>query len=197
VNPMALSPVEHLAGTDPAPALVATAEAPVIRAAAAGDAQAFEQLVHTHHRRVLNYLLHVVRHRQDAEDLAQQTFIKAHRQLHTFDCARPLINWLLTIARHNALNHFRSARRWESIPQEAASAAPSPAEFVEQQDQADSLWSRARRLLSRREFDVLWLRCAEEMSVEETARITGLTRIHVKVLVHRARRQLLQSISKP
>jgi len=197
VNPMALSPVEHLAGADPAPALVATAEASVIRAAAAGNARAFEQLVHTHHRRVLNYLLHLVRHRQDAEDLAQQTFIKAHRQLHTFDCARPLINWLLTIARHNALNHFRSARRWETIPPEAASTAPSPAEVVEQQDQADSLWSRARRLLSRREFDVLWLRCAEEMSVEETARITGLTRIHVKVLVYRARRQLLQSLSKP
>ncbi len=194
---MAQSPAEHFVGTDPTPALAVTAEAPVIRAAAAGDAQAFEQLVHTHHRRVLNYLLHRVRHRQDAEDLAQQTFIKAHRQLHTFDCARPLINWLLTIARHNALNHFRSARPWETIPQEAASSAPSPAEFVEQQDQADSLWSRARRLLSAREFDVLWLRCAEEMSVEETARITGLTRIHVKVLVYRARKQLLQSLPKP
>ncbi len=193
---MALSPGKPLAEAEPASDLVATAEAPAIRAAAAGDVRAFEQLVHTHHRRVLNYLLHLVRHRQDAEDLAQQTFIKAHRQLHTFDCARPLINWLLTIARNNALNHFRSARRWESIPQEAASAGPSPAEYVEQQDQADSLWSRARRLLSRREFDVLWLRCAEDLSVEETARITGLTRIHVKVLVYRARRQLLQSLSK-
>lgn len=197
MNRLTLSPVPHLADPASTPAAPPLAEAPVIRAAAAGDVRAFEQLVHTHHSRVLNYLLHLVRHRQDAEDLTQQTFIKAHRQLHTFDCARPLINWLLTIARHNALNHFRSARRWESIPEATTSGAPSPADCAEQKDQADRLWSRARRILSRREFDVLWLRCAEEMSVEETARITGLTRIHVKVLVYRARQQLLQAIAQP
>lgn len=196
MNPLTLSSAPRFA--DPsAPAMTSPAEVPVVRAAATGDLRAFEQLVHTHHQRVLNYLLHLVRHRQDAEDLTQQTFIKAHRQLHTFDCARPLINWLLTIARNNALNHFRSTRRWESIPEATTSATPSPAECAEQQDQANSLWSRARRILSRREFDVLWLRCAEDLSVEETARITGLTRIHVKVLVYRARQQLLQAMPQP
>jgi RNA polymerase sigma-70 factor (ECF subfamily) len=47
-------------------------------------------------------------------------------------------------------------------------------------------------VLSQREFEVLWLRFAEELSTEETARVAGLTKVHVKVIVFRARRQLLK-----
>jgi RNA polymerase sigma-70 factor (ECF subfamily) len=168
-------------------------EADTVRAAAAGDIRAFEHLVHTHSRRVYNFLAHLTRHTHDAEDLTQQTFIKAHRHLATFDCERPLINWLLTIARRTALNHFRDTKKWEpAIEEQIVSHEPSPARVLEQTERADDLWARARRILSEREFEVLWLRFAEDMSVEETARITGLTKIHVKVLVHRARQRLLK-----
>ena len=169
------------------------AEAEVVRAAASGDARAFDQLVETHHRRVLSYLCNMVRHRQDAEDLTQQTFLKAYRHLGTFDCARPLINWLLTIARRTALNHFRDHKKWEHMPADLESDVPSPARQVEHEDHAQSLWARARELLAPREFEVLWLRFSEEMSTKETARIMDLTQIHVKVLVHRARQQLLKA----
>lgn len=164
----------------------------MIRAAAAGDARAFEQLVHSHSRRVFGYLSKMTRHAHDAEDLTQQTFIKAYHHLGTFDCSRPLINWLLTIARRTALNHFRSARKWDFVPTEIASAEPSPVRQLENQERAENLWARARRVLGPREFEVLWLRFGEELSTAETARIVGLTQIHVKVLVHRARRQLLK-----
>lgn len=167
-------------------------EAKLVRAAAAGDARAFETLVHTHGRRVLNYLIHLTRHPHDAEDLTQQTFIKAHRHLGTFDCERPLINWLLTIARRLALNHFRDSKKWAPEEFEVASTEPSPARVLEHSEHAENLWARARRILTPREYEVLWLRAGEEMSVGETARITGLTRIHVKVLVHRARQRLLK-----
>lgn len=165
-------------------------ETAIVRAATTGDARAFEQLVHTHHRRILNYLHQMTRQREDAEDLTQQTFVKAFQHIDRFDCSRPVINWLLTIARHTALNHFRSARKWKFVPAELPSTEPSPARIVEQQDSAQSLWARARRVLSPREFEILWLRFAEDLSTAETARITGLTQIHVKVLVHRARQHL-------
>lgn len=173
------------------------AEVEVVRAAAAGNARAFDQLVQTHHRRVLYYLCNMVRHRQDAEDLTQQTFLKAYRHLDGFDCSRPLINWLLTIARRTALNHFRDHKKWEHMPTDVVSDAPSPARQLEHQDHAQSLWDRARRLLAPREFEVLWLRFSEEMSTKETARIMDLTQIHVKVLVHRARQQLLKGNLRP
>lgn len=186
---------------EPAPCPIASAataadascdEAATIRAAAGGDGRAFEQLVHAHSRRVLGYLTHLARNPHDAEDLTQQTFIKAYRNLDTFDCRRPLINWLLTIARHTAINHFRDTRKWEAAPDDLASSAPSPARMLEQSERADNLWARARRVLSEREFEVLWLRFGEERSTEETARIMGLGKIHVKVLVHRARHRLLK-----
>ena len=174
------------------PAAARSDEAQRVRAAVAGDARAFEQLVHEHHRRVFNFLCHMTRQRQDAEDLTQQTFIKAFNHLDSFDCARPLINWLLTIARRTALNHFRSAKKWEFMPADLPSSEPSPARQLEHQDQAETIWARARRVLSQREFEVLWLRFSEELSTEETARVVGLSQIHVKVIVHRARQQLLK-----
>ena len=196
MDAMTLSPEPRAdAPLESAPA-ARCADADIVRAAAGGDARAFEQLVHLYHRRVLNFLYQMTRQRQDAEDLTQQTFVKAFQHIHRVDCERPIVNWLFTIARRTALNHFRSARKWEFVPAEITSSEPSPARQLEQQDRAENLWARARRVLSQREFEVLWLRFAEELSTEETARIAGLTQIHVKVLVHRARQHLLKGENK-
>lgn len=177
----------------PAPAAAGFDEAGLVRATLNGEARAFDQLVRTHHGRVFNFLFQMTRQRQDAEDLTQQTFLKAFTHLARFDGSRPLINWLLTIARHNALNHFRAAKRWEEVPESVAAAGPSPARAAEDRDSHETLWARARAVLSRREFEVLWLRVAEDLSVKETAAVVGLTQIHVKVLMFRARRALVQS----
>jgi RNA polymerase sigma-70 factor, ECF subfamily len=176
----------------PGPSEVGAADAATVRAAIGGDARAFEELVHAYHRRVFNFLQQMTRQREDAEDLTQQTFVKAFQNIHRVDPVRPIIHWLLTIARNTALNHFRSAKKWEFAPAELASNEPSPARQVEAHDRVDNLWARARRVLSQREFEVLWLRFAEDLSTEETARVMGLTQIHVKVLVHRARQHLLK-----
>jgi RNA polymerase sigma-70 factor (ECF subfamily) len=168
-----------------------------IRATLAGDARAFDVIIRTHQRRVYNFLYQFTRQRQDAEDLTQQTFLKAFHHLDRFDPRRPLVNWLLTIARHNALNHFRSAKNWQEIPPDAAGPEPSPARSAERSDLATDLCQRARALLSPREFEILWLRFGEDLSTEETARIVGLTRTHVKVLLFRARRTLQKGALRP
>lgn len=191
---MALFSRASIGGDSPESAdLAADAEAELVRGTLTGDSRAFEKIVQRHTQRVFNFLYQMTRQRQDAEDLAQQTFIKAYHNLHRFDVSRPLINWLLTIARRSALNHFRSAKRWDEIPNDAASAEPSPDHSVEAQDATETLWAQARRLLSQREFEILWLRFAEELSTEDTARVAGLTQTHVKVIVFRARRQLLKA----
>ena len=167
-------------------------EAGLVRDSLGANPQAFAEIVRRHSRRIYNFLHQLTRHHQDAEDLTQQTFVKAYQNLHRFDTSRPLINWLFTIARRTALNHFRAARKWESVPEDAACAEPSPARRTETTDETDNLWAHARRILPAREFEILWLRFAEELSVEETARIAGLTQTHVKVLVYRARQHLIK-----
>jgi len=165
-------------------------EAGLVRDALRGEAEAFNQLIRLHHRRIFNFLHQMARQRQDAEDLTQQTFLKAYHHLARFDSRRPLINWLLTIARRTALNHFRSAGKWAEVPDDLASPGPSPAHAAEQRERMDNLWGRMRAVLSRRQFEILWLRFGEGLSTAETAQIVGLTQTHVKVLIFRARQAL-------
>ena len=158
-----------------------------------GGAGAFEEIVRAHSSRIFNFVFQMTRQRQDAEDLVQQTFIKAYHNLHRFDGSRPIINWLLTIARRSALNHFRSAKKWEQMPETIASNEASPATTAEQREKNENLWIDARRLLSQREFEIMWLRFGEDLSIEETARVAGLTQTHVKVIAFRARKRLMKS----
>lgn len=194
---MSLASAPRAAGPHAGPSDASCDEAALIREAAAGDARAFGELVRSHHRRVYNFLVQLTRRHHDAEDLAQQTFVKAFHHLARFDRSRPLINWLLTIARNTALNHFRDTKRWEEMPVEPAGHEPTPARHAEQKEQAENLWARARAVLAPREFEVLWLRFAEDMSTRETAQTVGLTETHVKVLVFRARQTLLKGVQAP
>lgn len=181
--------------SSPSDALVL--EADLVRQTVAGDRRAFDEIVRLHTRRLYNFLYHMTRHRQDAEDLVQLTFVKAYHNLHRFDLERPLANWLLTIARRTALNHFRSAKRWETLPETLRCSNVSPAHSAEESDATTTIWSDARRLLSQREFEVLWLRFGENLSTRETARVMGITQPHVKILVYRARNRLMKALKKP
>ncbi len=167
-------------------------EAQLIRDAVAGDSGEFDQLVHRHHRRVFTILWPMTRHRLDAQDISEHTFIKAYTRHARFAQARPTLNGQPSIARNAAINHFRDTKKWEEMPFETAGSEPTPAHSLERKEETANLWTRARELLSRREFEVLWLRFAEEMSTRDTARVVGLTETHVKVLIFRARRALMK-----
>jgi len=193
---MTLSPEPRESEPVAGPADAARDDAAAIRATLAGDRRAFDDIMNAYGRRVYQYLHQMTRQKQDAEDLAQQTFIKAYQHLDRFDLNRPLINWLLTIARRTALNYFRDTKKWEAMPADPASHDPSPAQQAEHRDRTDNLWDRARALLSARDFEILWLRFGEDLSIQETARVVGLTETHVKVLVFRARRTLLKGASR-
>ena len=180
VDPLAASPA------------ATSVESELVRATLDGSARAFEEIVQLHGRRIFNYLNQMTRQAQDAEDLVQQTFVKAYQNLHRFDTSRPLVNWLFTIARRTALNHFRAARRWEEMPEDTPCVLPTPAREAETNDQVENIWEQARRRLSEKEFNVMWLRFGENLSTAETARVAGLTQTHVKILVFRARKRLLE-----
>jgi len=176
----------------PAPSAELSDDARLIADCLDGRMHAFDEIVHRHSPRVFNYLLHMTRHRQDAEDVTQQTFIKAYTHLARFDRSRSFIAWLLTIARRTALNHFRAAKHFDSVAEETAAVEAPPDQSLEKRDQFDTLWQQARRILSQREFDILWLRYAEDMSLEDTARIAGLTQTHTKIIAYRARQRLIK-----
>lgn len=166
-------------------------EAELVRSAVAGDNAAARELVRQFHRPIYYYVARLVGQSQDAEDVTQETFVKAFRALHKVDTSRPLLNWLYTIARRTALNHLRSRKEWTELPPEPVSDGPGPRHDVEERESISQIWTRARRLLKEAEFEALWLRYGENLSVEETAQTTGRSSSSIKTLIHRARSRLI------
>jgi len=143
------------------------------------------------HRPIFRFVCRMTGQAQDAEDITQETFVKAFRSLDRVDTSRPLINWLFTIARRTALNHFRSKKEWVELPPEAASESPGPRQEVERREVVDGVWAKARRVLSAAEFQVLWLRFGENLSTAEAAKAAGRSTTSIKTLIYRARQRLL------
>lgn len=158
-----------------------------------GCRDSFELLVSRHERQIFNYLHQLTRNRHDAEDLVQETFIKAYRGIHRYDASFAFATWLFTIAKRTAYSHFRSAGRAVEHPSENQEDRTNPATALEEKDERDLLWSLARRL-KQNQYESLWLRYGEGFSVAEIARILNTNQIHVKVLLHRARATLAKAL---
>ncbi len=178
----------------PAPDSARGEECRLVRRAQRGDQQAFGQLVRLHSRRIFRFIFQYTRQVQDAEDLTQQTFVKAYRHLASFDPQRPLLNWLFTIARHATLNHLRNSNRWEELPESSTANDHSPSEASSANDDRDTLWEMARTVLSVRQYETLWLRFGEDLSTRETARVLGISRPLVKILIYRAKAKLRKTV---
>ena len=157
-----------------------------------GERPALNRLFSLYTPKLYSFIVRIVGDPSAAEDIVQETWMALYERRDGYQPTYKFSTWLFTIARRTALNHFRAAKKWEEVPDDTPSESPSPANQSETSDAAENLWAHARRILSQREFEVLWLRFAEELSIEETARIAGLTATHVKVLVYRARQQLMK-----
>jgi len=182
------------------PQVGAFEEAPVsaeqlARECQAGCREAYAALVERYQDRLFSFLLQLTGKHHDAEDLAQEAFLRAYQNIHRFNPNRSFTTWLFTIAKRAAASHLRSQRRSEDVAEQtdAVASGADPAETASQEDEAASVWALARRLKPKYS-QVLWLRYAEGFSVAETARIMGLTQLHVKVLLHRARSQLARRL---
>ena len=161
--------------------------------AQAGCSSAFDLLVRRHRDRILRHLSFRTAHEQDAEDLTQETFLKACRNLHRYDPRRSFAAWLFTIAARLAISHARRRPKadgpWHL---EVAPGGRDPQTIVAQQEAVGNVWSLAERELSGKQYRAIYLRCSREMAVKEIAKEMRITPIHVKVLLHRARKKLLK-----
>lgn len=155
----------------------------------AGDPEAFARLVVEHQDRLCNFLHRYTRNRQDAEDLAQDTFVKAYRNLHRYEHRTSFSAWLYTIARRTVYNHHRDTRRTEELDFDVACTEDTPAASAEQAEQTDTVWHYVRQLKSPYQ-EVVVLKYLEEMSIQDIARVLNRTQAGVKILLFRARHQL-------
>jgi len=166
--------------------------------AQAGCVASFTTLAARHQVAIVHYVAWMLgrggRTRCDAEDLAQQTFLRAYSDLDTYRGDGPFAAWLFAIARRTCLNHLRGERRrvarLAALHPGDVDPAPGPAALAAAADGRRWLWDIARRVLSERQFTALWLHYVEGLSVTAIATVLARSPAAVKVLLLRGRRRL-------
>ena len=127
-------------------------------------------------------------HRQDAEDVAQETLVRAVRHLHQWDGVRPLKPWLLTIAVNRCRTHL-SRRNTRARTVEVVVEPVAPARRIGEFDLAEELQLALQQL--REEYRTCFvLFHQQELSLHEVARIMNCPDGTVKTWLHRARKEL-------
>lgn len=160
--------------------------------AKAGCTVSFERVVKQTKDRLFTYLVQFVGNEHDAEDLAQEAYLKAYRHLHTFDGRARFTTWLYTIAKNCAFTHLRRRRAHQRIEEveEVLTAEPSRIAFED-----ESIWNVARQLKPKF-YETLWLFYAEGFSLKETAAIMKTNAVSVRVNLHRARAALAKKLTR-
>jgi RNA polymerase sigma-70 factor (ECF subfamily) len=179
---------------------LAATDVELVRGALNGSEHAFRDIVLRYQRPVFGLIARVVRDPGRAEELAQDTFVKAFRALHTYDVQRKFSAWLLTIAHHVAIDEVRKGALGTVSLDELSSPdgpaiefpdtkGPSPAAVAERIELASALKTAIGKL--RPEYrEVVTLRYEQELEYDEIAEITGLPLGTVKSSLFRARKEL-------
>lgn len=159
-----------------------------------GDHQAFASLVELYQRPVYNLCYRMLSSENDAEDAAQETFLRAYRSLFRYDDQRSFSTWLLSIAAHYCIDQIRRQRitvmSFEELPYfdpPDQEAGPETSLAVkEKQKQVQTLLAN----LSSQDRAAVVLRYWYDFSYEEIGDALSLTVGAVKSRLHRARREL-------
>jgi len=184
---------------------------PIVLAAQRGDFSAFDSLVSKYERRLYALALRIVRHRQDAEEVVQQTFLSVIEHLREFRAESSFYTWLMRIATNHALGLLRrrSVRataplapdggpedyanvprpgfiaRWKETPDQIAANRETGRLLAEALDEVDEKY----RL-------VFILRDVEGLSTAETAEALQITEANAKVRLLRARLMLRERLTR-
>ena len=165
-------------------------ELQLIDAAKAGSADAFADLVRSYRERLLRFLLTRCASLADAEDVLQDTLINAYRYIHSYDSRWRFSTWLYRIAIRNA----GKLRGPDLVDVDSVGSLHDEENDPLLQCIADSerenLWVVARRLLNDDVFAAMWLRYAEDMSVNDISTALDRSTSWTKVNLMRGRRAL-------
>ncbi len=164
-------------------------EADWIQRAKQGDLAAWEPLVQAYQEAAFRLAYLFLGDADEAQDVAQETFLRAFRSLDRFDSSRPLRPWILSIAANLARNRKRAAGRYLSALRRLVRIDPPERVSIEDRSvqnlQAQSLWQAVQRL-DETGRQVVYLRYFLDCSVEETADVMGVAAGTVKSRLHRA-----------
>ena len=194
--------------SETSPQTVERTESTLVTAAKAGDYDAFEQLVNRYEHKIYRLGLNITGNPEDAEDVLQETFLKAFENLPRFREDSRFYTWIVRIGVNQALMKLRKRRTDKSvslddpieesgeiIPRDFADWAPNPEQQLGRTETRE-IMERAIQNLPVSFRTVFQLRDVEGLSTEETAEMLGLTISAVKARLFRARLRLREDLAK-
>jgi RNA polymerase sigma-70 factor, ECF subfamily len=179
---------ERLAAAERDGALVARARA--------GDQAAFDVLVRTYMEQAFRVAYRVVGHREDAEDLVQESFLAAYQYLDSFEIGRPFGPWLIRIVLNRGSNLRRSRARRSMEPEtDGVSEAPSALDETEWSDTGKIL-QQALATLSERQRLIVTMFDVDGLTSSEIGELLELAPGTVRWHLHEARQQLRRVLAR-
>ena len=165
-----------------------------------GDTNAFAYLVDKYKNLTYTVAMKIVRNHEDAEEVAQDSFIKAYSQLHTFKGDSKFSTWLYTIVYRNSISKIRKKKiTTTNIDSYIIENHKSDYDFPQieaiKNGEQKKYIAEAMNNLPETDAFLITLYYLEESSVEEIEQITGLTKTNVKVKLFRARKKLYNELS--
>lgn len=183
-------------------------ETVLVNQAREGDTQAFNELVRRYENKIFRLALHITQNREDAEDVLQETFLKAYEHLDQFQGNAKFYTWLVRIAVNQALMKLRRRKSDKSVSldesidtgedtvaREIAAWDENPEQRFSREELA-SILNSAVESLAPPYRTVFVLRDLDELSTEETAEALGLSVPAVKSRLLRARLQLRDKLTR-
>ena len=162
-----------------------------------GNVNAFTHIVDRHKDRAYNLAFRICCNREEAEEIAQDSFLKAYRALGSFQRKSSFSTWLYRIVYNTAVSYVRIKKKdilsLEDFPADATDfIGTCTSEEEAESEYRRSLINFAFQKIGEEERSLITLHYYEEMSTEEISEVTGISKSNIKVKLFRARQKMLQ-----
>ncbi len=162
----------------------------------AGKKERFSEIIDSHKSLVYSILLRMTDDHEEANDLAQEVFVKVYRQLKQFKGKSKLSTWIYKITYFHGLSHLRKQKRWVGEEYYSNETSDDDIENDIALDEMKGHISECINQLKPIERTAITLFYLDELSVKDVAEIMNISESYVKVTVHRAKKNLKGLIKK-
>jgi RNA polymerase sigma factor (sigma-70 family) len=166
-----------------------------------GDVSAYASLVTKHKNLVFSIALKIVNNREDAEEIAQDSFLKAYQSLKSFENKSKFSTWLYRIAYNASISKTRK-KKVEVLPMDdhlisnyTTDEVSSNVHQLDENDQIKMI-EKTMDILPEEDYVLINLFYKSQSSIEEISSITGLSQSNVKVRLHRIRKKMYDHIQE-
>ena len=166
-----------------------------------GDTNAFAYLVDNYKDMVYSLAYKMTKNREEAEEISQDTFIKAYKNLDKFKGDSKFSTWLYRIGYHAALDSIKKNKRHQNsfeindITFNQIKSVENILEGIERKERA-KIMNVCLDKLPDEERSIIWMFYYDELSLKEIIEVTGLSEANIKVKLHRARKRLLAIVEE-